>query len=407
MVMLLLTTSTASSTPLSLQERLRRKEVAMGVSNGIVTAPINAQEPYTAQGIGKYNGTWWDIVYGCANANGKINQWAKYKPERINTIMDITEDQRRSNMYGFSIPQISTANLNEDAVWTYLPPVPGTDWCRQNDFDGYDHNSVVPIAIFFPSYLYSDAPQLNYIYIDMDDDLQLAQGNVMIRDIFYNYLNWYLGVIVYNKTKKIAIWKTAAVTLANFENGTEIPVPIISTWTGSDNIELYAILSRYSYTGEPGDTPPLDHDAFYLQYEAGKGHMPVKISVRFPVQSSIVVVGNPTITFYKQWYNGAYHWHVSEMRYQLKNNATKNLNLYLSSYLQDDNNGEIYDLENSSTVSIPQNATVTVYQDANIFIPSTTAEVYVEILAIGIYGDGGNGVIFARYYNFNTNTWHE
>lgn len=380
--------------------------VFYALQGSILNAPLNPQEVYKLLGVGKYKGEWWDNTYICSGSHGRTNQWAKYKPEIINTPKDVTEDQRRNNMYGFSVPKISTSNLNTDAVWEYKPPVAGINWCRSTDFDGYDNNSEAPIAIFIPRMIYSDAPDINNVYIDMDGDFALAQNNVMVRDIFHNYLDWYPGVIVYHKTRKVAIWRTAEVTLERFDNGTEIQVPILPVWANGDDLEIYAMLSRYSYTGTPVDTPPLDHDAFYLQYEAGKGHVSATIGVRFPVQASVVVVGSPVITFSKQWYNGAYHWHIVEMRSTVKNNAAKTMNLYLHSYIEDENNGDIYYLENSSNFSLASNSQYTVYQDADLFIPATASEVFVEIVAVEIGGSSG-GVIFTKYYNFETGTWRD
>lgn len=405
MVMLLLTTSTAKSTPLSLQERLRRKEVAMGVSNGIVTTPINAQEPYTAQGIGKYNGTWWDIVYGCANANGKINQWAKYKPERINTIMDITEDQRRSNMYGFSIPKLSTTNLNKNAVWTYLPPVPGTDWCRQNDFDGYDHNSVAPIDIDFPTALYTDATNFNMVYIHTDvDRATIYPGNILLTDIFYHYRNYYPGVIIYNATKKQSAWRTTEYTLANYLSGEGIDIPLLPGWAKGDTIEMYAMLSQYSYTGDVVSQPSLG-DAFSLQYQSGKGWASAKIGQLYTELDYIKVVGTPVITFAKQWYNGEYHWHITEIRVPLKNTAPKTMNIAVTPYIEVEDSGDMYELDEKTT-SLTSNGTTTLYYDVDIFIPSRYEVSEIRINVRDSYsGAGQGGTIFYQQYNFDTQTW--
>lgn len=122
------------------------------------------------------NGDW---GYLCSNAHGKTNKWAKYKPERVNQVGDITDAQRSANSCGLGnipyfrqaaymtsfmknidqgitaaanasnyadmvIPEASEADA-DGIWWWYMAPRVGKDWMRITDFDGYDH-AAKPIA---------------------------------------------------------------------------------------------------------------------------------------------------------------------------------------------------------------------------------------------------------------------
>ena len=122
----------------------------MGNQNGIISAPVGLQpDVYGVLGLVK-TGTFYDIGEANGNGHGRINPWAKYKPERINTPAEITLDQRKDNNCGLTPYLVSTLSGLADAYeqhpedmhgWTYSPPRPGTDWCRLTDWDGYNHNA--------------------------------------------------------------------------------------------------------------------------------------------------------------------------------------------------------------------------------------------------------------------------
>lgn len=379
----------------------------MTVSNGIITPPIADKDPYTCMGVGKYNG-WWDIAYICSNHHNRINRWAKYKPERTGTQQDITEDQRRSNMYGFSVPKITTASLNPNAVWQYLPPVVGSNWCRLNDFNGYNIAAVPPIEIFFPAKLYSDSGVSNEVYFEIDDYMTniLPDNNVLIRDIFYHYRSYYFGVIAYNRAKNQAVWRTIEHTLSAFENGENVEVPLLPVWVNGDTIEMFAILSQTKYVGAPADAPPLDHDAFFMQHEAKSGYASAVIGPRYPVIGYIKVVGNPTIVFSKVYYQDEYHWHITEMRMTLTNTSPTTLSIKVHPYIEVEDTADTYEFP-TKTTSVPLNGQVSLYFDSDHFIPSKFEEVYVNIQVqdIGVAGYGGS--IFTKYFNFATKVWRD
>lgn len=117
----------------------------MGNSNGVISAPISlAADVYSVLGIQK-TGTFYDTGYICGNEHGRINKWAKYKPIKFDTPQELTENNRKSALYGLSIAPTDYGNLlqqyKEGKGWEYNPPDPETDFTRLTDFEGYNHHA--------------------------------------------------------------------------------------------------------------------------------------------------------------------------------------------------------------------------------------------------------------------------
>ena len=151
---------TAKSFALSSQKVFPRKEVAMAVNNGIITAPIADKDPYTCMGVGKYNG-WYDIGYACSNNHGKINMWSRFKPVRWRSVdINMTnpewwkaEDGRcgidftdaRMSTYTQTPSKMTSDKLNG---WKYLPPNGNVFPFRLLDFNKYMHFAFPPVGSF-------------------------------------------------------------------------------------------------------------------------------------------------------------------------------------------------------------------------------------------------------------------
>ena len=142
----------------------------MSIQGNKLVAPIGLAEVYSLLGVSPVNGIY-DVVYICGNAHGKTNPYAKYKPIRVNQPGDITDAQRTAANHGLSaveVPGIVAADgvykpgIPGTAEWTYLPPRPGTDWCRLTDFlspagdSGYYHAAKPPANGFQSVTIYSD-----------------------------------------------------------------------------------------------------------------------------------------------------------------------------------------------------------------------------------------------------------
>lgn len=137
----------------------------MGHANGKITAPVNTDDVSAVLGVGSH-----DVATLCSDDNGKvkkINKWSKYKPVIINSPMQTHLTATADQWYkgddgkcGFSIPigapganGPTVANLYKSNAWEYNPPSPYIydstgkiiggrgDFCRLEDFIGYDHNA--------------------------------------------------------------------------------------------------------------------------------------------------------------------------------------------------------------------------------------------------------------------------
>lgn len=92
----------------------------------------------------------------------KINPNARYKPENIDYIGEITESQRAVNRYGFGdkTPYFLAGYAEpQHAVYEYIPPKGGVNSpYRISDFNKYYHLAASPLSIEFPTKLYIDWP---------------------------------------------------------------------------------------------------------------------------------------------------------------------------------------------------------------------------------------------------------
>lgn len=85
-----------------------------------------------------------DIATLCSSS--KINKKAKYKPYSIGSYTDLTDSQLASYNYGLTIQGLDAskgyANMKM-LPWTnnWHPPVVGQDWCRIDDYAGYNQKA--------------------------------------------------------------------------------------------------------------------------------------------------------------------------------------------------------------------------------------------------------------------------
>lgn len=136
MVMFLLTASTARSTRLLCAVQTHAKEVAMGNSNGVITAPINVQtDVYKVLGIGAQGG-FYDIGRACAS--DRVNIHSKYCPIVHSKISDLTDAEWEAAAYGF-VPQGTTLLRPRPTGGTSSP-------YRLTDFNRYNHYAINGLA---------------------------------------------------------------------------------------------------------------------------------------------------------------------------------------------------------------------------------------------------------------------
>ena len=171
----------------------------MGNSNGKITAPVSLHaDVYPVLGLTK-TGTFYDIGHANGNSHGQTNKWSNHKPIRYDSPAELTSfDPAIPNSgdhyyaYGMQVDimhyllrgytqqdKITAINTGTEgflyklakgelAAWDYLPPRPGTDWCRLTDWDGYVHDVPDPMpAVQEKSYQLSLAGAVNIPYDDV------------------------------------------------------------------------------------------------------------------------------------------------------------------------------------------------------------------------------------------------
>jgi hypothetical protein len=125
----------------------------MSYDSGIIGAPVSIGD--VKKCLGETSN---DLRTLCQS--GKINPFARYKPLAVDTLLPLTDEQRKEANHGISIPdKISggttlSADSIEDAAgnkWYYLEN--GLESCpaRLLDFNGYDHYAVPPLQVVYPS----------------------------------------------------------------------------------------------------------------------------------------------------------------------------------------------------------------------------------------------------------------
>lgn len=128
-------------------------------SDGRITAPINTDDVVAVVGVNSH-----DVTTQCISP--LINMWAKYKPERIGSYGTISLAQRKQNNFGLRPGAVYNSKYSFiQAVkngtfapgWTY-DRVTAYDWCRLDDFVGYNHRAACPFGevMSHTGFLYED-----------------------------------------------------------------------------------------------------------------------------------------------------------------------------------------------------------------------------------------------------------
>ena len=177
----------------------------MGLVNGQITAPVSLQaDVYAALGLQK-TGTYYDIGYICSNRHGRTNMWSRRKPVRYPGPAELTEAQWKTACFGMDVKYSANLDTAIEAAkagdWGYLPPRPGTDWCRLTDWVGYRHNAVRPCT----TKLMDQAGERGQsalgmvMFQDTTGEAAATQGNLSLREMMVNgvlFSNCYFCVVV-------------------------------------------------------------------------------------------------------------------------------------------------------------------------------------------------------------------
>lgn len=225
----------------------------MSHSNGIISNPINPQDPYLVLGVRKRK-SGYNINYICSNLHGRINKWAKYKPIDYPVIGELTEAQLKNGDYG--IKPVTAKSTVLDAVnansYEYVPPKGGDNSpYRLCDFIGYNHNAEPPILFSTAETIFEWDTSVQEVYAfqvmcykNAADSLNLIQANSLLE-------NMYLALAILGGSNKYYV-KTSAITLKEFIDRTEDPyvnlhrddAPLMNFNSGS-KVEYYLLASSF------------------------------------------------------------------------------------------------------------------------------------------------------------------
>lgn len=189
----------------------------MAHNGGRITAPVDTEDVRLTLGE-----TSNDVKTLCMS--GKINPWAKYKPEAHGTMRSLTKENRRLWNFGLFAAQIYTsvdsfinavAGGTFNGSWVYRSVRAG-DWGRLDDFDGYNHNARSPIGSLDPQTLETgsggdlvvSATSPPGIAEGGDGVIGTADANGEISFSEFqstdgnNYGDWYFGILLYRSASE-------------------------------------------------------------------------------------------------------------------------------------------------------------------------------------------------------------
>lgn len=195
----------------------------------------------------------YDIGYICTNEHGKINKWAKYKPEAAGSASKLTLQQRKSNNFGLRPARVyNTCHAFEDAVaageldaeWRYIAPGAGY-FKRAGDFDGYDHGAVCPFGTLSEQTMYLTGDASGTVEL-AGDDLPTTKDDATwltmddFENVDYPLKDWYFGVCLYNRKEKRFITATQPIPVGQSQT-TDIDIGFVPT-AHEGNYEAYTFL---------------------------------------------------------------------------------------------------------------------------------------------------------------------
>lgn len=143
-----------------------------------------------------------------------INQWAYKKPIKANTQANLTDLERLQAKHGL-VQNSSTFYIEYDRVTSGW-------WKRLRDFNGYNHAATPPIrdtSAFNKTLSFSGGSSGQIV---LNTNAFANPGSeIALNEIaqFQTYANWYVGMMLYNKTSGKGYYQTTEWTLNQYING--------------------------------------------------------------------------------------------------------------------------------------------------------------------------------------------
>lgn len=351
-------------------------------------------------------------------ADARINMWSKYKPVRYTKNFDLTNQEFQYAHYGIKVPVAEKLNFGKDRVWMYQVPNGGSETpLRLSDFKGYYTDAVIPLAVSFPDEVYIGIQTNNEVYVKIDSavgNLYRPDYNVLLSELFYNELEWFIGIGINNMSRSGFVWQTTSKPLKSWEFDDYVTMPIPSLWKDGDKIAVSALLCQYSFTGELSNQPDFPR-SYYLCPDYNIGYKEFILKYKDSITGVITLVkSDVSVDFIERSgvddiYGYEYSYIIDSIRYSPKNESGNSISVKFEVQV-DDRNASGYDFDFTSTQKVingNSQTTIVAYpnQSGGIGVGNEyTDYVYVTVYATGS-GDSRRQMIFSEEFNLRTGTW--
>lgn len=197
----------------------------MSHANGKITAPVNTDDVSATIGVASH-----DVATLCSST--KINPFAKYKPcvPKVDTPITLTDSQRKDVAWGMgNIPyynNLLSLAKNEPPVngwktnyFTHEAPVPGTNFCRLDDFVNYWHDARPFIGKFeeesIPVMSGTNSHRLVFPAAPQDTkQMQIWDLTLPGVSLGIDPAKWYFGIIIVKGTVYKAVTDSSPLSQA-------------------------------------------------------------------------------------------------------------------------------------------------------------------------------------------------
>lgn len=208
----------------------------MGLSNGILTAPIGINEVYQCIGAGMLNGECYDIGHICTHVN--INKWAKYKPTDYpsRSAESSVTYAGSDGLCGLNVSPSTNLQTVIDRIrqgnydWAYSkrPNGVGQSFYRIFDFINYDHNSIRPLNIVpdTSANINSDATKT----IQFVNPALGHSRNLKLDEMSYNntrFSDWYWAIVFTDEAGSKIL---GVMSEHQMKDTYSVPIPIASSY---------------------------------------------------------------------------------------------------------------------------------------------------------------------------------
>ena len=129
-----------------------------------------------------------------------LNMFAKYKPIRRNKPLDITEEDRKEERYGLSLPENDLKG-----VYQYLLPDGSANMLyRLGDFRGYYTDAPCFIRVDFPEHMYLNQWNTVNVWLDSRASDKFNDKTIGILDLFHD-TDYYISLVVQGAEGRVVV----------------------------------------------------------------------------------------------------------------------------------------------------------------------------------------------------------